>query len=88
MPRRRVAVATGTCLVARFYLSARLAAECAAAVLASAVSHSEDAAAVRWHAFFRCLHPYFAYVYAAGYSGAHVRTTPCNGLWITLSALV
>merc|ERR1711904_688833 len=49
MPRRRVAVATGTCLVARFYLSARLAAECAA-VLASAVSHSEDAVAVWWHA--------------------------------------
>jgi len=87
MPRRRVAVATGTCLIARFYQSARLAAECAAAVLASAVSHSEDAVAVWWHALSRRSHPYFAHVYAAGYSGAHVHTTPCNGLWITLSAL-
>merc|ERR1711985_170917 len=73
MPRRRVAVATGTCLVARFY--------------PSAVSHSEDAVAVWWHALSRRSHPYFAHVYAAGYSGAHMHTAPCNGLWITLSAL-
>jgi len=83
----RVAVATGTCLSPGS--TRKLGAPLNALQRCSRQqSRSEDAVAVRWHAFFRCLHPYFAYVYAAGYSGAHVHTTPCNGLWITLSALL